>query len=335
MIRTEREDDLEKMIGGMPLTAESIGYSRDQLTTCGKCGKSNPPNRFNCLYCSAELAVAPTGVMERIVLRPLENFERGFNLILRPVPDNNDIAEKAARFLGADTEAIERIFSVGEPLPIARVESETIADTVRDGLAAFGCETWTLSDEYLTPNDPPRRLREIHFHTDELELIAFNASRVSKIPYDQVTTIVLGMLTSSKIQTTEKKKRGERQLVEQIQYSGDELILDIYSAEHPLGFRVLPSGFDFSTLGGDRELLAGRNIIKLAEKLRETIPAARYSDSYGSLRHALRAVWEFDDRKDSLGLKRVGLGRMDKQNLTTTGNMTQLNKYSRLQRFVT
>ncbi|MBX3245486.1 MAG: hypothetical protein KF685_13620, partial [Acidobacteria bacterium] len=335
MIRTEREDDIEKMIGGMPVTAESIGYSRDQLTICEKCGKSNPPNRFNCLYCSAELTVVPQGVMERVVLRPLENFEKGYNIILRPGLAGDDLTEKAARFLGADGEATEKIFSSGEQLPIARVESETIAETVRTGLEALGCETWILSDESLNPNDPPRRLREILFHADELELIAFNASRISKIRYEEVTTIVLGMLTSSKIQTTEKKKRGERQMVEQIQYSGDELILDIYSAEHPLGFRVMPSGFDFSTLGGERELLAGRNIIKLAKRLREEIPTAHFSDTYSSLRHILRSVWDFDDRKDSLGLKRVGLGRMDRQNLTTTGNITQMNKYSRLQRYLT
>ena len=65
-------------------------------------------------------------------------------------------------------------------------------------------------------------------------------------------------------------------MVEQIQYSGDELVLDIYSTEHPLRFRVMPSGFDFSTLGGERELLAGRNIIKLAEKLKDAIPATLF-----------------------------------------------------------
>lgn len=334
MTRTENDSEIEKMIGGMPITGENIGYSPEQLTKCGKCGKTNPPNRFNCLYCSAELAVTAPGQMERVVLRPLENYERGFNVILGSHQEEAGLGERIAKFLGTDVEAFARIYEAGEPLPIARVESETIASTIISRLETFGCNAFIVSDEELTPSDPPRRLREMYFHEDILELVAFNASRISKIAYQDVTTIVLGMLTSSKIQTTEKKKRGERQLVDQIQFSGDELVLDIYSVEHPLGFRVMPSGFDFSVLGEDREMLAGKNIIKLAEKLRNTMPGARYSDTYGSLRNVIRIAWEFDDRKDSLGLKRAGLGRMDKRNVTTTGNLTQFNKYSRLQRIL-
>jgi hypothetical protein len=48
------------------------------------------------------------------------------------------------------------------------------------------------------------------------------------------------------------------------------------------------------------------------------------------VRESLSQVWEVEERKDS-SLQRKSLGSFNRQNITTTNNLLQFTKYSRLQ----
>ena len=117
----------------IPLTSEEIRFKPDELTACSKCGRSNPPNRLNCLYCAAQFE---DGVVDsskvKLALRHLENWENGFNVIA--ISAGNEIADSLAaeigRNTGISTELLEAVAESNSPLPLARVESEDDAKIV-------------------------------------------------------------------------------------------------------------------------------------------------------------------------------------------------------------
>src|SRR4051794_7019548 len=102
------------------LQTEKIAFDPEQLVTCVGCGRTNPPNRFVCIYCARELNTAPSPDSSRLKLRKLELWEKGFNVILRSQVAGD--LKKAAELLSADAEFIQEAVDAGAPLPLARVE---------------------------------------------------------------------------------------------------------------------------------------------------------------------------------------------------------------------
>src|SRR5688572_12499342 len=63
------------------LQTEDIAFKTEEMVTCS-CGRSNPPNRLKCLYCGLELNIdVADGGTVKATLRPLELWERGFNVV--------------------------------------------------------------------------------------------------------------------------------------------------------------------------------------------------------------------------------------------------------------
>ncbi len=314
------------------IQTENIAFDPNEMIACNGCARMNPPNRLNCLYCGCVLATTGENASSiKPNLRKLEPWERGYNVIVRGRADEMDTA-KIAQFLSAEMDDTTSILEAGCPLPLARVESDKEAAMLQVGLVKFGLRCLVISDDDLAAEKPPVRLRRIDLLDGRFALTDFNTGGVTDIGVNDLALIVPGMITASRIDSLEKKRRkGKTKLIDETATTSDETILDIYSRHDSSGFRVHLTGFDFSCLGEDKGLLAGENLRLMTVALKEHAPNAKLVPDYPTIRQALGHVWEIESRKDSLGLQRAGFGKVEFGSAASTSNLRQFTKFSRLQ----
>lgn len=315
------------------IQSEDIAFDRDEMIACDACGRANPPNRFNCIYCAHELEIS-TGdtAATRFTSRKLETWERGFNLILVRHLDAGGKCGAAADLLRVEIANFNEIVQSATPLPVVRVESEKEAALIRTRLEEIGFVCSVMSDDELAADKPHVRLSAAELNDETLEVVSFNTKERIKIAWNDVALIVSGVLTKGRVDSLEKKRRrGKTELIDETATSSDEEIFDLYTRDDAAGFRVHQAGFDFSCLGNNKGLLASENMRRLIVELKQRAPNARYINSYGQLRHLLRDVWEVESRKDFHGLQRSGFGKVESTSVASTSNLVQFNKFSRLQ----
>ncbi|HLM60403.1 MAG TPA: hypothetical protein VK308_06355 [Pyrinomonadaceae bacterium] len=325
----------DEWLKDLPVQTENVAYQPEEMIRCEKCERTNPPTRLKCFYCGAELLITEArNQFLKPNLRKLETWEKGFNVILSPNAQISDETKliTAAKLLKLEKEAAADLMKADTPLPLARAESKKEAEIVQSRLGEIGIETIIVSDEALAIDKPPRRLRGIEFFDDKLILILFNQNELIEMAFEDLVLIVTGAVYERKIEATEKyNKKGENKILNAVETASDETLIDIYSRADSLGFRIYAKGFDFSSLEAEKEMLAKDNIKKLADKLRQVAPNAKYTDNYLSNRSRLMNVWEVEQKTDSQGLKRESFGRFNLGNVTTVKNLSQFTKYSRLQ----
>lgn len=313
---------------------ENLAFDTDKLIACVGCGRMNPPNRLKCLYCGRELEVKIEDASSiKTNLRKLELWERGVNLILRERdPGVKPNTERLAAFLSMDAADLSMIIDVGTPLPIARVESEKEADVLLTGLEQFGLKCTLVKDDDLAVDKPPVRLSGMEINDQQLKLKDFNTGNLNETAMAELALIVPGSITESRVDSLEKKGlRKKAQLIEESATATDEAILDIYVRHDPTGFRVRLAGFDFSCLGDDKGLLAGENLQRLIALLKDRAPNAKLVNNYAAVRQALGRVWDVEYHKDSKGVQHSGFGKAQMGAISSTNNLNQFTKYSRLQ----
>lgn len=331
----KKTENSEEWLKNLPVQTENVGFQSEEMIRCAKCGRTNPPTRGKCFYCAAELEVSEA--QERFLkpnLRKLETWEKGFNLIFTGVSPQFDETglKKIAGILKTEKEFLNKIIAAGKALPLARAESEKEAEVVRNRLTECGAESFVLSDEKLMPEKPPQRLRGIEFFVDKLILTLFNRDEIVEIGGEDLTLIVAGATFERRIEATEKHgKKGEKEILNVTETASDESLIDIYVRRDNLGYRILTTGFDFSCLGAEKGILAKDNIKKLAEKLTNIAPNAKFVNDYLQIRELLAKIWEVEQKSDSSGLQRSGVGKFIFGNVTTVNNLAQFTKYSRLQ----
>ncbi len=319
----------------LPVQTENIAFKPEEMISCAKCQRRNPPNRLNCFYCAGELEIsAAQSQFLKPNLRKLEAWEKGFNIIFLPnsqLVDNTKIGE-IARLLKIENEALNKIILANNSLPLARAESQKEAEIAQAGLHELGVETTVVSDETLEIEKPTKRLRGIEFFDDKLILILFNNDEIVEVLADDLALIVTGAVFERRIEATEKyNKKGDNKILDTNETASDETLIDVFSRQDSIGYRIYAKGFDFSSLEAEKEMLAKDNIIKLAEKLRRFAPNVKYVDGYLTSRNFLANVWEVEQRTDSQGLKRESFGKFNLGNVTTVNNLSQFTKYARLQ----
>ncbi len=331
---TENQNS-EELLKDLPVQTENIAYGFDEMIVCGKCGRNNPPNRLKCLYCGAELEFSDeqNGFLKP-VLRKLEAWEKGFNLIYLP-KDLREIDEQKikeiSRITRTEREVLKKIFGAKKKLPLARAESQKEAEIVRQRFGEIGIETIILSDEKLNVENAPKRLRSLEFSDKIISLQIFNTDETVKFLLEDLTLIVIGAIFQKRIEATEKlSKKGENILLNATEIASDERLIDVYATGEDTGFRIEQKGFDFSCLGEEKSLLAAENIERLAKKLKAFAPQAKLVEDYKQLRAFLGTVWEITERKDSKGLVRENFGKFNLGNVTTVSNSEQFTKYSRM-----
>lgn len=326
------ESEEEKANSTMKVQTENIAYAADDLVTCAKCSRTNPPTRPKCVYCGADLEIPEEKARRaRPTLRRLEAWEKGFNVVFVSASDPDTVA--VARSLKCETEFIGRVIEFGRPVPIVRVETSNEAEVIRTELASGGIETRIVADETLAPETPPRRLRAIEFGDSHFRFHLFNDDAVVEVASDAVDAVVTGAIFEKAVAATEKRKRGQTRMLDASETASDEPLLDIHVKDDPFGFRIHTAGFDFSCLGSEKTMIARDNLKRLAATLAER-SGAQLVEDYVALRGVLGEVWEVDVRKDSQGMKRSSFGKFDLVSVSKSSNLNQFNKFSRLQRTV-
>lgn len=336
MEKKTEKNQAEEWLNNLPIQGENPAFNPEEMIVCGKCERKNPPTRLDCFYCGAalEFSEAQSGFIKPN-LRKLENWEKGFNLIYLPASKNFDDAKlsEIAKFLKCEKEFLQKLFAAQKPLPLARTESEKESEIVQKRLREVGTNTLIISDESLNIEKSARRLRGIQFYDDKINLILFNQDEVLEISINDLLLVITGAIFERKVEATERRvKKGESKTLETSETASDEFLIDIYSREDLTGYRILTKGFDFSCLEAEKEILAAKNLKKLAKKLCKAAPGAKFVDDYLEVRESLGNVWRVEERIDSQGMKREGFGKFHLGNVTTINNSSQFTKYSRLQR---
>lgn len=318
-------------VNDIRVQSENIAFDAEQMLTCGKCSRANPPNRVNCMYCGTGLEVPDAQAVDVVpASRKLESWEKGYNIILLPPVNVANLGE-IAKAVSLDAAGLREIIETNRPMPAARVENEKEAEILAGILNRKGLETAIIADRALADEIPPKRLRGMIFDGENLTVTLFNTGETEEIKNTDLALIVTGAILEQRTESIEKRKKRESKTLEEWETSADEGLIDIYTEHDPAGFRIPTKGFDFSCLGSEKGILAGENIGKLAAKLREFAPGARLADSYLSDKRALGHVWEIEHRNDSRGFRRSGFGKKDLGKIASSNNLRQFTKYSRLQ----
>lgn len=315
---------------------EPRGFAPDQMVRCEECLRSNPPVRTSCLYCAAALPITQQSAAQLVpTLRPLEKWEHGFNSIFIPgrgsSPDADALAAVAS-LLRLTNEEVRRIIEAAEPLPIARVATETEALLIERRLAELGVRALTVSDEALTLEaQPPRRIRSLELTDGALVACPTGSNERLRASWDDIRLLVTGRVVVRQVEVEERRgRREENEIVETRELSADDALLDIYTSTQNGNWRIVAGNFDFSCLGEKKNLLSAQNFAGLLTELRTRASRAEYDDSYVRVRHALGTIWPLEQQTESRGWRRGGPGRYSTEVVTTSDNERQFTRYSRL-----
>lgn len=325
------EEGIES-VDGIPLRSDEPGYRPDELLSCGRCRRTNPPNRLECLYCGETLAIDTEGA-NRIELRvrELEAWEKGFSVVLLVKPDSTITDDIASLFsdLGIDDGLTKRILEFESPTPLVRVPTEAACRVIESRITKIGAKVAIVSDDDIGDETSPVRLRSCSIEKEKLVLTTFNTNEAIEFPLDALTAIVTGMIIETHSEKTLKKKKGNYLGSDDAVVSSDVGVADLYLEGESNGFRIMTTGFDFAFLGDAKSILAADNLKLLVSKLEELSSNAKIFSDYQVKRKLLDSVWPCKTQNESKGFVRSGFGvSLSKGEFTS--NAEQFTKYSRL-----
>lgn len=336
MKKENEKKSFDELLKDLSLETENLGFAPEEMIFCAKCNRTNAPTRAKCFYCGEELEMREEqSRFLKPVLRKLEHWEKGFNIIF--LSKNRKLSEdestEIARMLNLEKDDLQKTFEVNKFLPLARIESQKESDVIKKRLSESGVETLVLSDDELAAERPPQRLRGIEFFKEKLCLILFNQNEIIDVPKENLELIVTGTIFQKKVEAIEKRgKKGEIKTLQEMETASDEILFDLYTRQNTDGFRIFGKGFDFSCLENEKGILAVENMKKLVRKLGEFAPNVKIVDDYLQIRENLGNIWEIEHKTDSIGLTRERFGKFNLGNVTTASNSIQFTKYSRMQK---
>jgi hypothetical protein len=319
---------------------ERRAFRRDELIACERCERASPPTRMKCLYCGATLPTVEGGEdRRRPAMKPLEEWERGFNVVLAPgggedsQPRGDALAE-ASSLARLKPEQLVEMFASRAALPLARTGERAEAALLERRLTALGLDVEIVADEELAvESDPPRRVRKIEFDEEGVEGSGGVGVGSRRAAWGEIVLIVAGRIFKKRIEVEERlKRRAGSEIVESRELAEDEAVVDLHFADALAGWRVAASGFDYSCLGARKSLLAADNFARLCEEFRARARHASFDDSYRRVRHLLQFAWSPTEQKGAGGVRRAGPGRVSTEAVTNVSNEAQFTRYSRLLR---
>lgn len=315
-------------------------FKRDEMVACESCGRANPPTRMKCLYCGEPLPAAEAGRDSRQpILKPLEEWERGYNVVLAPrriddVHVRGDALAEAAQLLRIKPGQLDEMIASRAVLPLARtgVRDEVALMEARLGELGLGVEI--VSDEELgVESQPPRRVRKLEFDGESITGWQRAGEESHHVDWGDVLLVVTGRIFKKRIEVEERAKRGAAgEVVDSRELLEDEAVVDLHFANVTANWRVKAEGFDYSCLGARKSLLSAENFAPLVEALRERAPHGAFDDSYNNVRQWLQFAWAPTEHTESGGVRRAGAGRYNTEAVTTVTNETQFTRYGRLLR---
>ncbi|HVF28690.1 MAG TPA: hypothetical protein VM943_10645 [Pyrinomonadaceae bacterium] len=315
---------------------EARGFTPDQMVACEECVRANPPTRMNCLYCGAAL---PTddghAALRRPSLRQMEEWEGGINIILMPGGGDNASREafnEAADLLRLESARVNEMWLKRRPLPLARVSTSDEAALIKERLDALGLRSEVVPDESLAAFSPPRRVRQMDLGIEALTFRAGAGGDEHVVGWEDVTAFVLGRIFNKRVEVEERGSLPgvEKEIAEARELKFDEAVLDVYTKDFDVSWRINADNFDYSCLGARKTLLAKDNFVTLTDALRSRAGAAFFDDYYLELRHLLFPAWPLGERTESRGLRRERPGKFNTEAITHVSNEAQFTRYSRL-----
>jgi hypothetical protein len=330
-------------------------FSREEMTACERCGRASPPTRMKCLYCGAALPVADgERDLRRPALKPLEERERGFNVVLAPrracegaeARDDATVEAassrvevssptvEAASLLRLKPEQLEEMIASRAPLPLARTGEREEVALLLNKLVALGLEVEIVSDEDLAiESEPPRRVRGVEFEDEAIKGWGSAGVESWREAWDDLVLIVVGRIFKKRIEVEARSgRRSAGEVVESREMSEDEAVVDLYFTGARANWRITAEGFDYSCLGARKSLLASENFARLVEALRTRAPRAAFDDSYRRVRHLLQFAWSLGEHTESGGMRRARPGKFNTEAVTSVTNEAQFTRYGRLLR---
>jgi hypothetical protein len=312
-------------------------FAPEQMVECGVCRRPNAPTRLNCFYCGERLEISEKNEkLIRPVFRKLENWEKGFNVVCFSSSANelshSDLKAVSA-FLGFQQNALRNLLEFEFPLPVLRVGTVEEAGIVENRLKDFNLNAFVVADEDLSPEKAPQRVRGLEF-SENLTIRFTGNDNIETLNWRDLSVFVEGRIFESKREAFEQRKKGEaKEIGEASEFSDDERVLDFYDLKNLLGYRISSKSFDFSCLRAKKSLLANENFEILVDEFKHRAPNAFFDGNYKMVRPLLTRVWEMDERRDSTGLQRGGVGKINLGSTLTINNQSQFNRYSRLLAF--
>ena len=309
-------------------------FTPEQMVTCESCLRTNAPTRLQCLYCGSTLSLNSAAVdLKTPDLRPLENWEQGYNNILKWSTATNlsdDAVSSAANLLKLDNAVLARLISAHDPMPVARTATRDEANLVQRRLSALGINTEIIADVNLAESATPFRVRAAELRDLDLRLYERQGGQPIDLSWKQILLLVVGRLTVRRLESREENARGkENPVLEASEFFTDETIFDFYTADRR-PFRIMSKSFDFSCLGPNKALVAEENMSRLLDVFREKARDAAWDDSYNMIRKSLESVWPLERTEQSAGWRRDRPGKLTKGNVTEISNEVQFHKYSSL-----
>lgn len=325
-----------------PTQHDARPFSSEQMVACASCARANPPTRMNCLYCGSTLPTTDaSAALRRPVLKPLEDWERGFNVVLLPSPRRGREVDAttlrdAAALLRIEAASLREIIVADDALPVARTAFAEEAALIERRLAALNFNVETLSDDALAVEAPLPRVRKIEWSRAALEGWTVGRDEPLEIEWPNVLLFVAGRIWTKRVEVEERRaslRRGA-EVADARELFTDEAVLDVFAAGKAAdvagGWRISAGNFDYSCLGEHKGLLARDNFVRLIKTLRERAPGARFDDDYGRVRQLLDPAWPPAERTTSGGLRRERPGRLNAEAVTIITNEAQFSRYARL-----
>ncbi len=304
------------------------------MVACESCLRANPPTRLQCLYCGGALPFNNSAYeLQKPDLRPLENWEQGYNNILKSFTAtdlSDDSMATAADLLKQDKTVLARLISTNHSAPVARTATRDEAALIQRRLSALGVDTEIVADVNLSESATPFRVRAADLDDSGLKLYERQGTQPIELSWSQILLMVVGRLTVQRVESREENARGkERRILDASEFFTDETVFDFYTANRR-PFRIMSKSFDFSCLGSSKGLVAEENMLSLLDLFKGKAGDATWDDSYNSLRKMLESVWPLERSEQSAGWRRDRPGKLTKGNVTEISNELQFQKYSSL-----
>jgi hypothetical protein len=310
-------------------------FSASEMIECSGCSRANAPTRTNCLYCGTALEnAAGASIIQLAPSIPAAEQGSLFHVVIvSPNPLENSLAELAtiSNLTTAELESV--LSSSANGAPFCTVADSSQAERIRERLRGLEVNALVVTDEQLKLDVPPKDLRALEFTEESLVALYRRGDEKISVAWKELTLIAAGRLHATTIEIEKKRSRRTGRTLAEREFSTDEALLDLYVRNDSGGWRIRSGSFDFSCLGNEKSLTAFQNFATLTSVLRRNATDADFDDSYNRLRSVLTRMWPGKE-PEGKGERRRTASREFEATITSSDNLAEFTRYSRLRRFL-
>jgi hypothetical protein len=249
-----------------------------------------------------------------------------------PLQIDDSTLDQLALLLSAKGSELQGLLSHPIGAPVFSASSARQAQLVAEKLNEKGVVAQIISDEELGLKSPPKPVSALEVLGDKVVATAGRRTQLLAAPWSEFTLVVIGRLYFETREIDQKRSRKKR-VVDERDMFNDDAVLDIYTRDDDVGWRIRAGNFDFSCLGEHKQLTTFANFAALTILLREHTQTAGFDDSYVRLRSALNRVWPSEPSAGAKERRRRAFGDFD-SSVISIDNELQFTRYSRLLRYL-